>query len=197
MSALPVRRLATTALCASLLIGGAAAPVFAADTAVEPARSTFAASALAADPAPPAGVLGSILSPVTGLLGGLLGTGAQPAPPAAAPAKTAPEAAAPAPAPLAAEPAEPAALPAEPAGDSAELTPQEGRKQAEAIDKAMPKDATEDQTEALAGLHDAITAYVKAAAGGDTADATSDLRAAVSSLVESLTSQWIGGAQKP
>ncbi|MEU6393352.1 hypothetical protein [Streptomyces sp. NPDC046939] len=184
MSALPVRRLATTALCASLLIG-AAAPAFAADTAVAPARSALVTAdlAAAADPAPPSGILAGILAPVTGLLGGLLGTNPQPAPEAEKPA---PEAAPAAPAPLAADPAE----------ENAELTPLDAQKQATAIEKALPKDATKSQTEAMASLHEAIDAYVRAAAAGDTDDAATDLRSAVSDLVDSLTSQWLGGAAK-
>ncbi|MFI0241645.1 hypothetical protein [Streptomyces sp. NPDC016845] len=196
MSALPVRRLATTALCASLLIG-AAAPALAADTVAAPARSTFVTSGLAAaDPAPPEGGLATLLAPVTGLLGGLLG-GAQPAPQAAEPAKPAPQAAAPA--PQAAEPAPLAAEPAEPAEQSPQLKPldAQAQEQTTAIEKALPKNATADQSEAMAGLRDAINEYVKASVTGDTADASTDLRSAVSDLVESITSQWLDGAQKP
>jgi hypothetical protein len=81
MPALPVRRLVTSTLCASLLIG-AAVPAFAANSADAHARPTFVSSDLPADPdpgaAPPqqSGLLGGltgILAPITSLLTGLLG----------------------------------------------------------------------------------------------------------------------------
>ncbi|MFJ8828160.1 hypothetical protein ACIREE_41385 [Streptomyces sp. NPDC102467] len=79
MPALPVRRLVISALCSSLLIGGAA-PAFASDSADESTRRTFVSSDPAADPDPgavlqqlaPLGGLTGILAPINGLLAGLL-----------------------------------------------------------------------------------------------------------------------------
>ncbi|MCQ4214569.1 hypothetical protein, partial [Streptomyces longispororuber] len=179
MPALPVRRLATSALCASLLIG-AAAPVFAADSADERVSRTVVSSA----PVPDANALlgqikslhdtGGVLTPVTDLLDAVLKTkdGKLPAEDAQKHAdaiKTAidaakDQAAATAPVPDAAEEAVP--------------------------DAKAPLDVKGD---ALAALQSAVDALVKAATAGDVTAVATQAPVVVTGLVNFVAATLLSG----
>ncbi|MFF2849630.1 hypothetical protein ACFVT5_25325 [Streptomyces sp. NPDC058001] len=174
MRALPARRLATTAVCAALLIG-TAAPVFAADGASAP-------GAHAAQGAPVPGVdallaqsrtlnnAGGVLTPVTDLLTAVLkaDNGQLPAADAAK---------------LAAS--------AKAAIDAAKATaPAPGSPAAGAVHEKAPMDVKAD---ALAALQSAVDALVKAATAGDVAAVVKQAPVVVTGLVNFLAATLLGG----
>ncbi|WP_338698117.1 hypothetical protein V2W30_19020 [Streptomyces sp. Q6] len=179
MPALPVRRLATSALCASFLIG-AAAPVFAADSADERVSRTVVSSA----PVPDASALlgqvktlkdtGGVLTPVTDLLDAVLKTkdGKLPADEAqkhADAVKTAIDAAK--------EPA--AAVPVPKAPDA-----------------AVPDDAKalfDVKGDALTALQSAVDALVKAATAGDVTAVATQAPVVVTGLVNFVAATLLSG----
>ncbi|MFI7388372.1 hypothetical protein [Streptomyces sp. NPDC049813] len=173
MPALPVRRLATSALCASLLIG-AATPAFAANSAdvqdsrtfvsLDPAPGT--APAAPADQASPLAGVTSLLTPITGLLNGLLQPqGTKMAPQEVQKHTDAIDSA------LAKAEKEHAAREPEAARDTAP--------DAMTADRAEPSDAATE-------LRSAIDALLKGAAAGDMSAATKQLSQAVTALVKEL-----------
>ncbi|MEB3959651.1 hypothetical protein OKJ48_05220 [Streptomyces kunmingensis] len=173
MPALPVRRLATTALCASLLLA-AATPAFAANAADERTGHTFVSAdpapgaAAPADPPNPLQSITSILTPVTGLLTSLL------TPPTGKVAEQDVQ--------KHTDAIDAALDKAEKDNAARESTTRPG---------ALSDAATttrEGQSDAMAELQSAIDALVKGAATGDTTAATNQLSLAVNGLVQELLS---------
>ncbi|MER6343106.1 hypothetical protein ACWC10_08795 [Streptomyces sp. NPDC001595] len=205
MRRLPVRRIATTTVCAALVLGIAGPAAVAADhertrtTVQEPVPE---AAALLTQNQSLAG-LGIVLTPVTDLLDAVLkadngqlssadaarlGDAAkesiakvQEAAPAAQPAAGLPQApaapAVPAVPSTPAKPADPVVLPALP-----------GIAQSDA--KAPAADLTDD---ALAALQQAIDKLIDAATSGKVDDIVSEVTAAVTGLVNLLTATLLGG----
>ncbi|WP_420034727.1 hypothetical protein ACN2WE_21650 [Streptomyces sp. cg28] len=181
MPALPVRRIATSALCASLLIG-AAAPVFAADSSDERASRTVVSTTVAPDAAALLNQVktlqdtGGVLTPVTGLLDAVLKTkdGKLPADEAQKHAD-------------AIKSAIDTAKAAAPAAPAVPATP----------DKAVPDDAKaplDVKADALAALQSAVDALVKSATAGDVTAIATQAPVVVTGLVNFLAATLLSGA---
>ncbi|WP_353943748.1 hypothetical protein ABII15_20325 [Streptomyces sp. HUAS MG91] len=183
MPALPVRRIATSALCASLLIG-AAAPVFAADSADERASRTVVSSTAAPDAATLLNQVktlqdtAGVMTPVTGLLDAVLKT-------------------------------KDGKLPADEAqkhADAVKSAIDTAKEQAAAVpvpkapDAAVPDDAKappavkDVQAEALTALQAAVDALVKSATSGDVKALPTQAPAVVTGLVNVLAATLLSGA---
>ncbi|MFF1694055.1 hypothetical protein ACFVXC_10585 [Streptomyces sp. NPDC058257] len=203
MRALPVRRIATTVLCTSLLLG-TAGPVMAAGSDSPHGSSQEAARA----PVPNADALlaqvktlgdaGGVLTPVTDLLTTVLKAdkGQLPAADAtklAAPVKNAITKAA------AVAPKAPA-LPQTPAApglpDTAALPQTPALPQAPALPKALPdgtRVAADPKADALKALQASVDALVKAATGGDVAKVASAVPPVLTGLVNLVAATLVGG----
>ncbi|MGW7071156.1 hypothetical protein ACWGII_19670 [Streptomyces sp. NPDC054855] len=192
MRALPVRRIATTVLCASLLIG-TAGPVIAAesdtphDSAQEAARAPVADAEKLLAQVKTLGDAGGVLTPVTNLLTAVLKAdkGQLPADDAtklAAPVKDAITKAA-------AEPSKAPELPETPAVPEAQTLPQPL-----ALPKAADDAASADpKADALKALQTAVDALVKAATGGDAKAVSGAAPTVVTDLVNLVAATLVGG----
>lgn len=194
MRALPVRRIATTVLCASLLIG-TAGPVIAAESDT----SHGSTQAAAREPVPDAdkllaqvkvlGNAGGVLTPVTDLLTAVLKAdqGQLPAAEAkklAAPVKDAITKAE-------ALPSKAPELPQTPAAPEAQTLPQPL-----ALPKALPDDDTasaDPKADALKALQTSIDALLKAATGGDSKTVAGSAPNVVTGLVNLVAATLVGG----
>ncbi|MEU5955782.1 hypothetical protein [Streptomyces sp. NPDC047525] len=201
MRALPVRRIATTVLCASLLIG-TAGPVIAAESdshstsAQEAARAPVpGADALLAQ-AKTLGDAGGVLTPVTDLLTAVLKAdkGQLPAADATKLADPVKEAItkASAAAPKAPELPETPAAPDTPALPDTAALPE-----APALPKALSDDsraaAADPKADALKALQTAVDALVKAATGGDVTKVAGAVPPVLTGLVNLLAATLLGG----
>lgn len=205
MRALPARRIASTALCAALLVGLAGPAAVAADPARERAHAASRAPLPDADAllaqVKSLGDLGGVLTPVTDLLNAVLkadngrlsaadaaalGTAVKDAiaevtetapvsPGTGTSASTAPTA--PAPSTLPATPA----VPATPATPATTLP---------AFTRKAPADVIGD---ALAALQKAIDELIKAVTSGDAAQVTPAVTNTVTSLVNFVAATLLGG----
>lgn len=194
MRALPVRRIATTVLCASLLIG-TAGPVIAAESdsphgsTQEAARAPVAEADKLLAQAKTLGDAGGVLTPVTDLLTAVLKAdkGQLPAAEAtklAAPAKEAITKAA-ATAPKAPE------LPETPAVPEAQTLPQ-----AQPLPKALADDTTaapDPKADALKALQSAVDALLKAATGGEAKAVADTAPNVLTGLVNLVAATLVGG----
>lgn len=194
MRALPVRRIATSVLCASLLLG-TAGPVIAAESDSPHGSTQEAARA----PVPDADKLlaqvktladaGGVLTPVTDLLTAVLKAdgGKLPAADAtklAGPVKDAITKASAA-APKAPE------LPKAPAAPDTQTLPQ-----TPALPKALPGDAVaqaDPKADALKALQTAVDALLKAATSGDVKAVTGALPTVLTGLVNLVAATLLGG----
>ncbi|MGW6023291.1 hypothetical protein [Streptomyces sp. NPDC055099] len=194
MRALPVRRIATTVLCASLLVG-TAGPVIAAESDT----SHGSTQGTAREPVPDAdkllaqvkvlGDAGGVLTPVTDLLTAVLKAdkGQLPAADAtklAAPVKDAITKAE-------AQPSKAPELPQTPAVPEAQTLPQPL-----ALSKALPDDETasaDPRADALKALRTSVDALVKAATGGDSKAVAGAAPTVVTGLVNLVAATLVGG----
>ncbi|MEW1926753.1 hypothetical protein [Streptomyces sp. NPDC088360] len=191
MRALPVRRIATTVLCASLLIG-TAGPVIAAESdsppnnAQEAARAPVAGADALLAQAKTLGDAGGVLTPVTDLLTAVLKADKGQLPAAEA-AKLA-------------EPVKAAitkASAAAPKAPEAPALPQTSTlPEAPALPKAMPDDAraaADPKADALKALQTAVDTLLKAATGGDVAAVASAVPTVLTGLVNVVAATLLGG----
>ncbi|MEV6753700.1 hypothetical protein [Streptomyces sp. NPDC051214] len=194
MRALPVRRIATTVLCASLLVG-TAGPAIAAESDTAHGSTQEAARA----PVPDAekllaqvkilGDAGGVLTPVTDLLTAVLKAdqGQLPAEDAtklATPVKDAITKAS-------ALPSKAPELPQTPAVPEAQMLPKPL-----ALPKALPDDETasaDPKADALKALQTSVDALIKAATGGDAKAVAGSAPTVVTDLVNLVAATLIGG----
>lgn len=189
MRALPARRIATSVLCASLLLG-AAGPVIAAEN--DSPHGSAQAAARAPVPGADAllaqiktlGDVGGVLTPVTALLDAVLKADNGQLPAAEA-TKHADAVKAAITAATAAAPKAPA-LPKTPAVPEAPAVP----KTMSSNDKAAAADLKAD---ALKALQSAVDALLKAAAGGDVGAVVTAVPVVLTSLVNLIAATLLGG----
>ncbi|MFG2308568.1 hypothetical protein ACGFS9_07730 [Streptomyces sp. NPDC048566] len=200
MRALPARRIVTSALCATLLIGIAAPASMAADGGLPRGHSHAAAPVPGADALPAQtktlGDIGGVLTPVTALLDAALkaDNGRLPADQAAKLGQAAKDAiakaAAAAPvAPPAALPAVPA-VPAVPAAPSAALPAAPPAAKGAERPRARAADVKADEP---AALQTAVDSLVKAVTSGDAASVVPAATAVVTGLVNFIVATVLGG----
>ncbi|MCX4669654.1 hypothetical protein OG453_23720 [Streptomyces sp. NBC_01381] len=192
MRALPARRIATSVLCASLLLG-AAGPVIAAEN--DSPHGSAQAAARAPVPGADAllaqiktlGDVGGVLTPVTALLDAVLKADNGQLPAAEATKHADAVKAAITAATAAAAPKAPA-LPKTPAVPEAPAVP--------AVPKAMSSDdkaAADLKGDALKALQSAVDALLKAAAGGDVGAVVTAVPIVLTSLVNLIAATLLGG----
>lgn len=201
MRALPVRRIATSVLCASLLLG-AAGPVIAAESdsphgsVQEAARAPVPGADKLLAQATTLGDAGGVLTPVTDLLTTVLKAdkGQLPAAEATKHADAAKAAITKA---SAAAPKSPA-LPETPAApDTAALPQTPALPEAPALPKALSDDddkaAADPKADALKALQTAVDGLVKAATGGDATAVATAVPTVLTGLVNLVAATLLGG----
>ncbi|MFF7639283.1 hypothetical protein [Streptomyces canus] len=200
MRGLPARRIASSALCAALLVGIAAPAAPAADGASAREQRVQAAAhapALGADallaPVKSLGDLGTVLTPVTDLLNAVLkaDNGRLPAADADTLGKAATDALAKVSAAVPAAPATPA-LPATSAAPPAPAMPVLPTLAKNSGD-AKPRAAAGLTGDALAALQKAIDALLQAVTSGDVTQVVPAVTSVVTGLVSTVTATLLGG----